>query len=201
MKDKTNVRNMLRLTTIKRWQIVEMLKEQSVAEHVYRVFILVRDLLDDLEDIPHNSFEHQAAQLWAIVHDMEEVFTGDMPATVKQVLEKLSPGIGKKLKEEILTVHFPTLLTQTRGLDNTVTAIYVKVAEIVEQILYVNEYAVNPTRAIEVRMSLFTQLADVLTKAKDKYRSIPWKRVEDWVSSLLASGGHTIAPTEQSVDD
>jgi 5'-deoxynucleotidase YfbR-like HD superfamily hydrolase len=176
---------MMALTTVNRWAIVDMVRPQSVAEHSYRVWVLVHDLYGLMFPVEHNTFEFMGAQWHALTHDAEEVYTGDLPTTVKVILEKLSPGITYKLKEEVLKDKMPNILTRMRGIGNTFPAHLVKIAETVEAILYLREYCVSFNRRVEVESTLITALNEHLKTAAVKYRSIPWDRARDWCDDLL----------------
>lgn len=178
--------DMLALTTVNRWAIVDMIRPQSVAEHSYRVWVLVQDLYTLMFPVEHNTFEYQGAQWWALTHDAEEVYTGDLPTTVKVILEQLSPGITHKLKEAVLRDRMPTVLTRMRGIDGTFPAHLVKIAETVEATLYLREYCVSFQRRMDVENTLITALNAQLKDATSKYKSLPWDRVHHWCRDMLA---------------
>lgn len=178
--------DMLALTTVNRWAVVDMVRPQSVAEHSYRVWVLVQDLYELMFPVEHNSFEYQGAQWWALTHDAEEVYTGDLPTTVKLILEQLSPGITHKLKEAVLKDRMPVVLSRMRGIDGTFPAHLVKIAETVEAILYLREYCVSSNRKIEVENTLTSALNGHLKIASMKYHSLPWDRAWAWCRDLLA---------------
>lgn len=177
--------DMLALTTVNRWAIVDMLRPQSVAEHSYRVWVLTQDLYEIMFPVEHNTFEYHGAQWWALTHDAEEVFTGDLPTTVKLILEQLSPGITHKLKEAVLRDRLPVILSRMRGIDGTFPAYLVKIAETVEATLYLREYCVNANRRIEVENTLIQTLNDYLLAGSSKYRSLPWDKAKEWCRDLL----------------
>lgn len=178
--------DMLGLTTVNRWAIVDMLRPQSVAEHSYRVWILTQDLYEVMFPVEHNTFEHRAAGDWALTHDAEEVYTGDLPTTVKMILEELSPGITHKLKERVLRDKLPAILARQRGLEGTLPAYLVKIAETVEAILYLREYGVNLGRKIEVENTLIGSLEHCLRDSAGRYKSLPWDKAEAWCKDVLA---------------
>lgn len=186
---------MLALSTINRWAKVDMLRPQSVAEHSFRVWVLVQDLYDVMFDIDHNSFEKQSTHEWALIHDAEEVYTGDIPSDVKQILEKLSPGVTDKLKEHVLRDRLPRILLKQRGLQGTLPYYIVKIAETVEAILYLREYGVNFIRKVEIENFNTDRLNVVLKDVSARYKSLPWQRAYDWVRDMLGP-----APTPFSTD-
>ena len=71
----------LRLSIVKRWGIIDMMKTQSVAEHSYNVAVIATALADS-----RGWDDHKIAMLGmvAIIHDINEVFTGDLPTTLKR---------------------------------------------------------------------------------------------------------------------
>lgn len=176
---------MLSLSTINRWAKVDMLRPQSVAEHSFRVWVLVQDLYDQMFDIDHNSFEKQSTYEWALIHDAEEVYTGDIPSDVKDLIEHIAPGVLDKLKDHVLRDKMPAVLTKQRGLKGTLPAYLVKIAEICETILYLRAYGSDYVKNTEVegfnRHKLNTLLADL----SNRYRSVPWQKAYDWVGEVL----------------
>lgn len=79
---------------IKRWSIVKTHRDQSVAEHTYNVAMYANDILSylDLSPIFHVAVLQQA--LW---HDVDEIFTGDIPGPAKRALTH-----GKSQYKEVL---------------------------------------------------------------------------------------------------
>lgn len=76
----------LRASHVKRWGIVRVARQQNIAEHMYRVWLLVREFgpivgLDDEQQ--------RAAEFFALVHDLPEVETGDIATPVKSKLPPL----------------------------------------------------------------------------------------------------------------
>ncbi len=70
----------LRCSIIKRWGIIKTSREQSVAEHSFNVAIITGKLCDMLE-IDGNAKNGVIAE--AILHDTDEVYTGDIPTPAK----------------------------------------------------------------------------------------------------------------------
>lgn len=75
----------LRLSLIKRWGIIKMSREQSVAEHSYNVAVITRKLCElfgcggIFEGRVYNDLVVEA-----IFHDCGEIFTGDIPSVAKE---------------------------------------------------------------------------------------------------------------------
>lgn len=177
--------DMLALSTVGRWTIVDMSRKQSVAEHSYRVWVLAQDLYDVMFPIDHNTFEQRATNDWALIHDVDEVYTGDIPTTVKTILEELSPGITDRLKERVLRDRLPAVMERQRGLKGTLPSYLVKIADTVEAILYLREYGVNPYKRVEVENTLLGTLEVVLTTGEARFKSLPWSGVRAWCKEVL----------------
>lgn len=79
------IRDLLLLSYVKRWVIAPLYREQSVAEHSFRVMAIVRGLKMALIAGEHVAFDLDKALLKAMDHDLEEVHTGDTPGTAKDV--------------------------------------------------------------------------------------------------------------------
>ena len=79
-----NLATQLRLSAVKRWGIVEMSRQQSVAEHSYNVALIALNLVG--ASVGHKGFSKEDESLLltlCLVHDMPEVFSGDIPSTIK----------------------------------------------------------------------------------------------------------------------
>src|SRR5690606_20843295 len=72
----------LRASDVVRWQIVRVLKGQSVAEHSFNVALIALELADRLK-VDRGEVLH-----YAILHDLPEVLTGDIPTPTKRVIGK-----------------------------------------------------------------------------------------------------------------
>ena len=81
--------SIIRAQYVRRWHLVPMSMPQSVAEHQYNVAMLLMSLpAQEGIDVP-------AAVAWAMVHDLPENVTGDVPTHIKT----LSPAIKTELEE------------------------------------------------------------------------------------------------------
>lgn len=86
----------LRLTQVKRYPICHTNRDQSVAEHTFGVLIIARELALVLKDPEYL----EAITDYAIVHDMDEVFTGDIPSGFKRRLRAECPEVIRILDPE-----------------------------------------------------------------------------------------------------
>jgi len=88
----------LKASYITRWGIVSTAKEQSIAEHMYRVWTLVR-VWGPLVQL--STLDQQIAEELALTHDLAEIRTGDCPTPFKTpfVKEKLDMLEGEIYKQ------------------------------------------------------------------------------------------------------
>lgn len=103
----------IRAQYVRRWHLVPMSMPQSVAEHQYNVAMLLMSLpAQEGIDVP-------AAVAWAMVHDLPETVTGDVPThiktlspTIKTELEEIESGVmGEewcKLHDEFISAGYAT---------------------------------------------------------------------------------------------
>lgn len=176
---------MLKLPRIRRWQIVRTYHTQSVSDHSFRVWLLATHLYDTLFPIPHNSFARELLSRWAMLHDVDEVLTGDMPSTVKRLLEEVAPGVMGRFQDRLL-VDLPLVAETRNGIRNTLEEVLVKIADNVEAILYLQDDGMgNVDQVVDTRTEAIQGL---YTKGKTLYTGVPWLVVAGWVSNLLGEG-------------
>lgn len=82
MKDIERLENTLNSGEVARYHTTPRIRPQTVAEHSWGVSLIFAWL------------EGQSCRLWhAVVHDCEEVFTGDIPAPMKDYLAGITPVV------------------------------------------------------------------------------------------------------------
>lgn len=135
---KEMVIDLCRLYAVPRWIVVPMFRQQSVAEHSFRVAAIAFDLASHSSDIDPNA-KYKIAWL-SLIHDGAEAETGDIPGNVKEVaagLEKLEaefcPWVHDREKMPVLYHHF------------------VKYADAIEAVCWFQKYHVPSPRAEWVR--------------------------------------------------
>ena len=77
-----NLNEQMKAYGLKRWHTVEMSRQQSVAEHQWGVTMIAREIYFRLVDEPAPSGKN-ALMIRALVHDMDEINGGDVPANHK----------------------------------------------------------------------------------------------------------------------
>ena len=142
----------LRASHISRWGIVHTTSRQNIAEHMYRVWVLVREWGPSIR-LPIN--EQVLAEEWALIHDLPEIRTGDMPTPHK------TPEV-KAWLNQLESDIFPPL-DEVHKMED-VTAAFCKFCDTAESILYLK---INGTgqHAIDVRELLAEQMWDRLHKS------------------------------------
>ena len=86
--DKKTLVNLLKLSHVKRWVIIDCIKNQSVADHSFRVQIIAVHLIDKLK-LP---LDKGKIVLDIMMHDVLEAETGDIPSTYKKANQDFQPS-------------------------------------------------------------------------------------------------------------
>jgi 5'-deoxynucleotidase YfbR-like HD superfamily hydrolase len=178
---------LLKLSTVPRWAIVDMSRQQSVAEHSYRVWAIAAELYKVLYPAPHNQVDEMATARWALVHDVEEAFMGDTPSTAKEILERVAPGVGQKWVDAIIQKEVPGVAAFARGVKGSPPGHVVKIADILEAILFTFDYAVNAGEKVRVLNFLYAQLGAAWRKAQADMITADWLGAVDFRNQLLAA--------------
>lgn len=133
-----NLATQLRLSAVKRWGIVEMSRQQSVAEHSYNVTLVALNLVG--ASVGHKGFSKEDESLLltlCLVHDMPEVFSGDIPSTIK--------GAFKEELDDWETTSFPAFSATNASVHkrNPNIKLVIKVADIMESIIFAERYCID----------------------------------------------------------
>lgn len=79
---------MMRTGHVVRWQIVRTARQQTLAEHLYRVWVVTVQLCK-LLDVDKDTAA--SANVWALYHDVPEVLTGDIATPAKEAMRRALP--------------------------------------------------------------------------------------------------------------
>lgn len=137
------------LSSIKRWGVIDMSRDQSVAEHSYHVAIIAMEIgqfyFAESESPP-------IAELlkWSLTNDLPELLTGDIPTPAKQYIDL------HQLDKE----NFPEYTDYKEELDPNIL-IVVKAADYIEALRFCVHYCCD-TRREEVIADIISNFRDLL---------------------------------------
>jgi len=138
--------NAMRLMDVKRYTILPVTREQSVAEHTYGVGVLATYLWEQIE-----KKEDLELLMWAFHHDIEEAIIGDVPTPSKEFL-LVKRDLGKIAPPE---KYYP----------------YIKLADYIEALRYMVQWGAGAATKMAARdcyMNLMNYVA-VLDKEIEKF--------------------------------
>ena len=159
-----NIRDIYRANDVMRWQIVKTIRQQSVAEHSFNVAMIAMDMavrVDfDAEDI-------KRALIWSLMHDIPEVFIGDIATPVKREIERycLDESPIKDMEVQMCGVEFYDLWALSHKESPHVGRI-VKLADLADAIKFLDENA--PTEHGEIIQDKLRYSFDELLKSTIK---------------------------------
>lgn len=140
-------------SVIKRWAIIDMARDQSVAEHTFNVAMIAIELSRET-----GVWLDSVAMVAILCHDMPETRTGDIPTPVKRWGGGIIGGHLLAYEEDT----FPLL----RGVSDRLTPdqrTILEAADTLEAIAYCKRYGVDP-RAPEVITGLEESLRKILSQ-------------------------------------
>jgi 5'-deoxynucleotidase YfbR-like HD superfamily hydrolase len=156
------IKELMRTGHVKRWHIVRVGREQTIAEHMYRVWLICREI-----GIRSNIEWHRMVQMEmiALTHDIPEVVMGDIPTPTKLVIEKNTScledlearidGAGTRFIEEVRE-------------SDPILADIVKLADMIEAVAFLKEEAIG-SHAEAVRHLIKDQYYEKVKEAERKY--------------------------------
>ena len=101
---------------IRRWGLMRNMTEETLSEHSYDVAVLTHALCSIGNSVFDKSYDTGKAVSYALFHDVQEVYTGDMPTPAKYYNEEMRSNYAKieenaskqlltKLPDELLPVY------------------------------------------------------------------------------------------------
>lgn len=175
-----NLRTKMRVGDVVRWHIVRTARPQTLAEHLYRTWLLATEL-HARAGLPASTLQH--TQHWALTHDLPEVLIGDMPTPVKRTIEARAqdPDIWKKLERDLAPDSGQLLVVDTP------TAYVVKIADCLEGwgFLYVEGVGGH---ADDTKVRLSARALATATEAAIDFPAYKWAEATRAVLAELSAG-------------
>ncbi|MBT9158765.1 MAG: hypothetical protein DDT26_00012 [Dehalococcoidia bacterium] len=170
-----NVNEKLRLGHVRRWHIVAVSREQTVADHSHRVGVITEEILRILGIFNWNSNTTLNAMRWAAIHDRPEIKLGDIPTPGKELIRSNSargrdPIHLSELEAEATDLeYFELSECVSPGGDCSVAGHVVKLADTLEAINYLGIFGVG-SHAHEVWRGLTFQALRQIETLNTQYQ-------------------------------
>lgn len=134
----------MRLSSIKRWAVIEMSRDQSVAEHSYNVAMISMALIDKITSQYPGAWTRPRQEIlhWALVHDLPELVTGDLPTPIKAHIGSAV----NELEEKLFPKYSKMKESMERNVDLRIAQGIVKAADWIDAIQYAEKYCVDSRR-------------------------------------------------------
>ncbi len=165
----SGLETVMRLHSVKRWHMIDTTRQQTLAEHSANVALLVFYIVKTSPTFFFDSPESAAVS--ALVHDLAEAFTGDIPSHTKKYLSGVD-----ELESRLLN---PVFDTET----SVDTQTLIKMCDLADGIRFIRLHGVDLT-AVHAREGLEAQL-------RKKFNECEWpERVHQHVWDLIRFYAH-----------
>lgn len=135
-KDRRRFRLAMLCVDVERWTIIPTIRPQSVAEHSFGVAMIADAFCEEL-GLGRGSAIRQDATRWALWHDVDEIFTGDIPTPMKMQVPKHVMVEAEKLSGAN---------THIEECGSSLALEIVKLADLVEACRFLNTWGVEPSK-------------------------------------------------------
>lgn len=167
---KFTIQDKMRSGHVKRWQIVRVGREQTIAEHMYRVYHIVAEICDRMGV---GGERKERAVRWALMHDLPEVITGDIATPTKQAMRQAIPGKDPLRNVELsLDSDYRELYVHLKKHDAMALDI-VKAADLIEAIDFLMTEAMGP-RSVEVLADLRKRFIAFMQECQRVHPDFQW---------------------------
>jgi 5'-deoxynucleotidase len=162
----------LRTGHVHRWQIVNVHRQQTLAEHLYLVRVITLEiakvaLFADVDIL--------LAEQWALEHDVPEVVTGDLATPVKAAMREAIPHDDPVRRIELsISQRYCDLYSVVKEKDHVRTL--VKMADLIEAVNFLTEEA-KGVHGNTVRKRLWDTLYRLVIDSNKKHPDYDWNAV------------------------
>lgn len=156
----------LRAGHVKRWQIVQTSREQTLAEHTFHVCVLAGELAIQAK-WPGLLDPKQQLELlrWAMYHDLIEVKTGDLASPFKECLREAGGETIIENAERIADKEYYEHHMRVRG---TPIEAIVKIADMIEAAYFLQDNGVG-TQAQQVLCNIERSIRDLANASVEQF--------------------------------
>ena len=149
------IEEVMLLQQVSRWNLVSMTRTQSVAEHSYNVAMLALDLVRRLG---LTTFPEHRVVMAALHHDLNEVYTGDIPSPCKTLAYNQGVDLNQLVDDEECVAEMgPT------------ERLILKICDLMEAEYYAREFGVT-TRARDAYVDIGNELTNIINASPEWMR-------------------------------
>lgn len=149
------VETVMRIHSVKRWHMIDTTRVQTLAEHSANVALLAMMIANTSPMFLFDTAQAVAAA--ALVHDIPEAFTGDIPTHTKKGLLGLAE-LEAAVTHPVFQIHC-----------SLATELLIKICDLADGIRFIRLHGVDLT-ARHAREGLEAQLQKKLSEARDSQR-------------------------------
>lgn len=179
--NKMSIIEKLRVGHVKRWQIVRVAREQTIGEHMYRVYLICSEICARI-DIPDDiklKIIH-----WALIHDLPEVVTGDLATPIKSAMRNAVPESDPIKRIELeLDADYNELYKTIKSENDQIVIKIVKLADLMEAAYFLSVEGMGK-HAKKCRDDLLEKIRDIYITLVIEFRSINWEPVAALIDEI-----------------
>jgi 5'-deoxynucleotidase len=160
----------MRAQHVKRWGIVQVAREQTIAEHMYGVAVIAGDLALKMNWEGLGSAERQLELLrWALTHDLIEVFTGDLASPFKSQAKMLNGAF----IEQVEGMMSPWYTTRRRRATDPEVEMIVKLADMIEALSFLTDNGLGQHATKQVDGDIRLRLTEMIHEYSKAFPRLP----------------------------
>jgi 5'-deoxynucleotidase len=181
---KINMRDKARSGHVTRWHGVRTGREQTIAEHHYMVAIITKEMMKSiLTDSTDNDM--LLALEYALEHDSPELLMGDFPTPAKRRIQQICKPHGFDPFQLIEDEIAPELTLLFSKIENTPIKVVVKLADILDAILFISEEGIGRHAKDVVTGKCLSLYTSLIQQAQGTFPQYNWDLANDLRDEML----------------
>lgn len=162
------------LSHVPRWAIVKTLRTQSLAEHQYFTAVIAWRIIEDC-NLDFTPEERLLVWKEAMLHDLEEVVSGDLPGPVNACVKAHGKHVWKHWLQDRTRDFFPWYQEEASPKVKQL----VKIADLTEAVLFLSEEREMGNQYIEPHITALGELLEIALEPMDQ-------PIKDWVEATIS---------------
>lgn len=181
-----NMLDIARSGHVTRWHSVRCARGQTLAEHLYLVTMIARELMQRILGDRLAPETRLRVLEYALMHDAPELLMGDLPSPLKRRIAEIAGDADPlaRIEQEIA----PEVCERRAALQGSALAYIVKLADLMDGCLFIREEGIG-RHAEAVAAKSEAAFRDKIAEAQRRFGELDWSQASELYALMRGEAG------------